>query len=272
MIGASKQNQPDLKIQEENQSDKNEVTRRDMLLLGAATASSLLASTAAGNAASQATKEINQNNEPYVARDFNWLLNKKVDGLSQNQLGQHLKLYQGYVKKANEIFRKLKDVDLASANPTYSPLRELLVEQSYAVNGAIYHEYYFGNLGGKGGEPAGDLRAAVDDRFGSHGKFMDYLHAAGKSMRGWVIVGYNNRIGRLDTFGLDLHNLLTPANIIPVLVLDVYEHAYMIDYGIERAKYLDAFCQNIDWDVVNKRFLAALKHPYGIGTGLESVT
>jgi len=250
----------------------NELSRREILLVGAATASSLLASTSASKAAAQKPGESSSINEPYIARDFNGLLNKKIDGLSQNQLSQHIKLYQGYVKKANEISRKLKDVDLASANPTYSPLRELLAEQSYALNGAIYHEYYFGNLGGTGGEPTGDLRAAIDERFGSIAKFMDYLRASGKSMRGWVIVGYNTRIGRLDTFGLDFHNLFTPADVVPVLVLDVYEHAYMIDYGIDRAKYLDAFAQTIDWNVVDKRFVAALKHPFGIGAGLDATT
>ncbi len=259
-------------VLELNNENQTELTRRKVLLMGAATASSLLVSAVASKAASQASAQGSTAVEPYVARDFGYLLNKKLEGLSQNQLSQHMKLYQGYVKKANEISRKLKDVDLASANPTYSPLRELLAEQSYALNGAVYHEYYFGNLGGKGGEPSGDLRSAFDERFGSSAKFMDYLRAAGKSMRGWVIVGYNTRIGRLDTFGLDLHNLLTPANVIPLVVLDVYEHAYMIDYGIDRAKYLDAFVQNLDWDIVSKRFTAALNHPFNIGSGLESST
>jgi len=239
---------------------QTELSRRDVLMMSALTATSLLASNAIGKAASQ-TPSPESGVEPYVARDFSALLNKKLEGLSQNQLSQHLKLYQGYVKKANEISRKLKDVDLASANPTYSPLRELLAEQSYALNGAIYHEYYFANLGGKGGEATGELRAALDDRFGGFSKFSDYLRAAGKSMRGWVIVGYNTRIGRIDTFGLDLHNMFTPANVVPIVVLDVYEHAYMIDYGIDRAKYLDAFMQNIDWDIANKRLAAATKSP-----------
>ena len=244
------------------ENNGNELSRREILLVGAATASSLLVSATAGKANAQ--KGVSDASEPYVARDFSVLLGKKIAGLSPSQLSQHVKLYQGYVKKANEIYRKLKDVDLASANPTYSPLRELLAEQSYALNGAIYHEYYFGNLGGNGAEPASDLRAALDERFGSFAKFMDYLRASGKSMRGWVIVGYNTRIGQLDTFGLDFHNMLTPANVVPVLALDVYEHAYMIDYGIDRAKYLDAFAQTIDWDIVDKRFTAALKQQFVI--------
>src|SRR5262249_9639682 len=154
----------------------------------------------------------------------------------------------------NELGAKLKEVDVAGANATYHPLRELLLEESYAVNGVIYHELYFGNLGGKGGEPGGDLRNAIDERWGSIGKFNDYLTACGKCMRGWVIVGYNTRAGRLDTFGLDMHNMWAPAGIVPVVALDVYEHAYMIDYGIDRGKYLDAFLKNLDWEVAAKRF------------------
>lgn len=241
---------------------ESELSRRDLLLMGAATASTLLTVNTVSKAASQTSTPEKTGSDPYVARDFSSLLNKKLSGLSSNQISQHLKLYQGYVKKANEIHQKLKSVDLASANATYSPLRELLAEQSYALNGAIYHEYYFANLGGNGGEASGDLRSALDEHFGNFGKFADYLRAAGKSMRGWVILGYNTRLNRIDTFGLDLHNMFSPANVIPVLVLDVYEHAYMVDYGIDRGKYLDAFMQNIDWEVANKRLVAAIKNPY----------
>jgi Fe-Mn family superoxide dismutase len=95
------------------------------------------------------------------------------------------------------------------------------------------------------------------------GKFMDHLKAAGKCMRGWVIVGYNTRDGRLCLYGLDTHNMFVPACVIPVLALDVYEHAYMIDYGIDRGKYLETFVNNLQWDIVAKRFTVALKHPSG---------
>src|SRR5437870_2927836 len=83
-----------------------------------------------------------------------------------------------------------------------------------------------GNLGGKGGPPAGPVEAALSEHWGSPGRFMDYLKAAGKCMRGWVIVGYNTRGGHIQSYGLDLHNMWVPANVVPLLVLDVYEHAY----------------------------------------------
>ncbi len=237
------------------------VSRRDVLLMGAIAAGTVLATGATGEVKAAVTPTAT---EPYVARDFSELVSKKLDGLSQSQIEQHLKLYKGYVGKSNEIYNKLKDVDITSANATYSPLRELLLEQSYAVNGAIYHEYYFGNLGGKGGDPSGDLKAALDERWGTSGKFIDFFKAAGKSMRGWVVVGYNTRGAHLDFFGLDTHNMWVPANMVPIVVLDVYEHAYMVDYGIDRAKYLEAFFKNIDWDVVAKRLSLAHKHPSGL--------
>lgn len=241
------------------------MTRREVLMMGAAAAVTTgLTAGAVHAAAPTVTTAAPAGKDVYVARDFSALVAKKMDGLSANQIEQHLKLYKGYVTKSNEIMSKIKEVDISTANATYSPLRELLMEQSFAVNGAIYHELYFGNLGGSGGEPTGQLKAAMDETFGNTGKFMDFLKASGKSMRGWVVVGWNQRGNRIDTFGLDTHNMWSPAGFIPLLVLDVYEHAYMIDYAIDRAKYLDAFVKNIDWDVVSKRFSAASKYPTGL--------
>ena len=233
--------------------------------MGAIAAGGLVAGSPALAAPTVSAAQAATGPEPYMAKDFSNLVGK-LDGFTASQIEQHLKLYKGYIGKANELTQKLKDADIAGANATYSPLREMLVEESYAVNGVIYHELYFGNLGGGGGEPAGDVRSAIEDRWQSHGKFMDYLKAAGKCMRGWVIVGYNLRAGHLSTFGLDMHNMWSPAGVIPILVLDVYEHAYMIDFGIDRAKYLEVFVKNLNWDVVSKRLAYAKKCP----TGYES--
>lgn len=242
-------------------------TRREVLLMGALAAGSVIGSAAANAATdSSAAKPTGASGE-IKEKDFSALLSKKMDGLSTNQIEQHLKLYKGYVAKTKEINALLDSADILSqtpaANATYSPLRELLMEQSFALNGVIYHELYFGNLGGTGAEPGGDLKAAIDARWGSHGKFIDYLKAAGKCMRGWVILGWNTRDAALHTYGLDMHNMWSPANVVPVVALDVYEHAYMIDYGINRANYLDAFVKNIDWEVCAKRFATAHKHPSG---------
>lgn len=245
--------------------EKEVMTRREVLVMGALAAAGTLVAQTPVTAAAQAPQG-GTAADRYTAKDFSQLASLKMDGLSQNQIEQHLKLYKGYVDKSNDIYSKLKDVDLKVAGTTYAPVRELLIEHSFAVNGVVYHELYFNNLGGKGGEPQGDLRAAVEERFGGIPRFMDFLKAAGKSARGWVIIGFNTRGGFVDPFALDMHNMWVPANTVPLLVLDVYEHAYMVDYGIDRGKYLDAFMKNLDWDVVAKRFASTRKHP----TGLDS--
>jgi superoxide dismutase, Fe-Mn family len=239
-------------------------SRREVLLMGALAAGAAIGSSAvlaapegAGGAAATPIKE----------KDYSFLVSKKLDGLSTNQIEQHLKLYKGYVAKTIELNERLAAADLLSQapapNPAYAPLRELLIEQSFALNGMIYHELYFGHLGGSGGEADGDLKAALEARWGSTGKFIDYLKAAGKCMRGWVIIGWNTRDAMLHAYGLDMHNMWSPVGVIPIIALDVYEHAYMIDYGINRGSYLDAFLKNIDWAVCGKRLAAARKFVCG---------
>lgn len=249
------------------------VTRREVLLMGAmAAAGGLVAASAveakaADTAAAASATAAPKAGAPYVARDFAGLA-KTLDGFSEKQISEHLKLYNGYVGKSNAIHEDLKKVDLTTANATYSAVRELLVEQSFANNGVVYHEYYFNNLGGKGGEPTGELKAGIEEEWGSVGKFMDFLKAAGKSARGWVIVGYNTRAGHIDAYALDTHNIWSPANIVPLVVLDVYEHAYFIDWATDRAKYLETFINNLNWDLVAKRLSIAIKHPTGADSTL----
>ncbi len=253
-------------------------TRREVLAMGVVAAGTALAAISPGKATDSppdasptappvttAASTLVKPPQAFTAKDFSSLLNRKLEGLSAEAIEKHLKLYNAYVAKSNEIQGLLSAVDLSkpAANATYCPLRELLVEQSFALNGVIYHELYFGNLGGSGGEPGGELKTAVEASFGSVGKFMDVFKAAAKSMRGWVIVGSSTRDGQLHVFGLDAHNMHVPAGVIPVAVLDVYEHAYMIDYGIDRGSYLEAFLKNMDWDACNKRLASARKYPVG---------
>src|SRR4029453_3029420 len=108
------------------------LTRREVLIMGAMAAGSLVAGAPAQ--AAEPAAQAAGSGEAIVAKDFSSLAKKNMAGLSANQIEQHLKLYKGYVGKANEIEAKLKDVDISSANATYSPLRELLVEQSFALN------------------------------------------------------------------------------------------------------------------------------------------
>lgn len=187
-----------------------------------------------------------------------------VEGISQNQLEQHLGLYKGYVSKINDIENQISAMqpDLEKMNATYSPYRELHAEQTYALNGVILHEYYFENIGGaKTAATATELVHKIfTQEFGTWENYVNHLLAVGKSSRGWSLTGYNMRDHRVHNYGLDLHNQGVPVNVIPLLVLDVYEHAYMIDFGTKRPAYLQAFMNNVNWAVVDARLKTMILH------------
>jgi superoxide dismutase, Fe-Mn family len=200
-------------------------------------------------------------NHTLTARNFDTVLTS-VDGLSQTQLTQHIGLYQGYVKKANEIHQLLATAtpDAAKVNATYDPFRELLVESSFAMNGVIWHELYFDNLGGTHAQPSAELKALFAKSFGSWDGFINQLTCAGKAMRGWAVVNFNLRDNRIHLNGLDTHNQWAPIHMVPLLVLDVYEHAYMIDFGTNRGNYLTTFLKNVNWAMVEQRVHALPVH------------
>ncbi len=179
---------------------------------------------------------------------------KGLDGISENQISQHRDiLYAGYVNKLNEIEERLKTVDISKANQTFSDLRALKADETFALNGVIFHELYFENLGGKNLKPKGELSDLIAKEFGSFDKWSDNFKACGLSARGWVLMGINTYDGKIHNYCLDTHNFNVPASFIPMLVMDVYEHAYTIDYGVKRQPYIDAFMKNIDWNVCMRR-------------------
>lgn len=199
--------------------------------------------------------------ETLTAKDYSHLVGK-VPGLSEAQLRNHFKLYEGYANRLNQIHQliaKADDAMIKEANTTYAPYRELHVEQSYAHNGMVLHELYFGNLLYTQG-PSSEVKTMINRSFGTWDNYIKHLVGVGKAMRGWAITGFDLRDGHLRNFGLDLHNQWSPMHFYPILVLDVYEHAYMVDYGVDRAKYLDVFVQNINWPAVDKRLMFAVHH------------
>ena len=183
---------------------------------------------------------------------------KKLDGLSEKQLSEHHDvLYAGYVKKVNEIRSKLMNVDKTTTNATYSDLRELKVEESFALNGVKLHEGYFDNMGGKGGKATGDVGKWIESDFESYEQWEEEFRALGIAARGWVVLAFDLDDGMLHNYICDVHNQGGIWNCVPLLILDVYEHAYFIDYGTGRKSYIETFMKNIDWGFVNsliKRF------------------
>jgi Fe-Mn family superoxide dismutase len=186
----------------------------------------------------------------YEAKKFDSI--RQLDGISEKTMQDHYKLYEGYVKKANEIEEKLKTVDRAAANQIYSELRELKVEYSFAVGGVKNHEIYFGHLGGSGGEPTGALAEMIKKDFGSFDAFRDDMRQTGIAARGWVWLAFDWQTGKLFNYLGDAQNSYPIWHATPLIALDTYEHAYWADYGTARAGYIDAFFKNLNWAPAEK--------------------
>jgi superoxide dismutase, Fe-Mn family len=175
----------------------------------------------------------------------------ELDGISRETIEAHYKLYQGYVNKRNEILGKLDGVDLSSANQVYSDLRALKVDLTFAIGGIKNHEIYFEHLGGNGGEPVGIFSDLVKRDFGSVDAWKADLKATGLAGRGWAWTAYDWDEGRLFNYIGDAQNTFAVWNATALVALAVYEHAYFIDFGTDRAAYIDKFFDNLDYDVVN---------------------
>jgi Fe-Mn family superoxide dismutase len=175
----------------------------------------------------------------------------ELDGISRESVESHYKLYEGYVAKRNEILRALDGVDLTSANQTYSAIRALKVELTFAVGGIKNHEIYFEHLGGGGGDPDGAFAQLVERDFGAVQDWRADLKATGLAGRGWAWTAYDWDEGRLFNYIGDAQNTYPIWNATPLIALDVYEHAYFLDYRTDRASYIDAFFDNLDWSTVN---------------------
>lgn len=196
----------------------------------------------------------------YEAKKF---IFKGLRGISDEMIGQHYEiLYTGYVNKLNEIrgrARNLSGEDTAKANQIFSDLRALKAEESFALNGVLLHELYFENLGrgnGKGATPSEGMSARIAKDFGTFDGWAEEFMASGMAARGWVILAVDPLSGMLGNFCLDSHNAGVPIMTTPILVMDVYEHAYAMDYGAKRHPYLEAFMSNIDWEVCEDRLIS----------------
>ncbi|MDA8087651.1 MAG: Fe-Mn family superoxide dismutase [Nitrospiraceae bacterium] len=188
----------------------------------------------------------------YTAKDYMGLIG--IEGMSEALLKNHFTLYQGYVANTNKLLDTLKA--LAEKGETSTPgYAELKRRLGWEFNGMRLHEYYFENLGG-GGKPevGNDLLKRLTTEFGSLEAWERDFRAAG-AMRGigWVVLYQDTQSGRFVNFWVNEHDAGHPAGCTPLLVMDVFEHAYMLDYGLKRADYIDAFFKNIDWRQAERR-------------------
>src|SRR3989338_4403375 len=179
-----------------------------------------------------------------------------LTGISQKTIAiHHDKLYAGYVNKMKEVAAALEaaskdETILDGSNQSYSTLRALRDGETFATNGVYLHEHYFNVLGGDG-KSSGSLVAAIEKKWGSLETFVKFFSATGMAMRGWVVLCWDTHLGRLKIYGADVHNQGGVWGCIPLIVLDVYEHAYFIDYGADRKAYIADFWKNLNWEAVN---------------------
>lgn len=177
----------------------------------------------------------------------------KIPFLTDAQKKQHYTLYEGYVKKLNEIRSKLPQT-AGEPGITYSTYRALKNAETFALNGVLLHELYFENIIDAADTVPGEkITNLIIASFGSTEAFMQDLRNATLCARGWVITGYTTSDNRIHNYVLDAHNETVPVCTIPLIVIDVYEHAYMIDFGIKRADYVDQLLNNLNWNVIESR-------------------
>ena len=196
-------------------------------------------------------------NTVYKAKTFDL---SDLTGISNETLAMHFKLYEGYVTNTNVLNEKiaglLKDGELDPANMVV--FSELKRRFGFEYNGMVLHEYYFENMEKDGtGDPSGGsaFKSAAEESFGSYDVWKADFAATGK-MRGvgWAACYQDPSNGEISNHWINLHETGNVAGYKPVLIMDVWEHAFIKDYApADRPKYIEAFFANIDWDVVNSR-------------------
>ncbi len=177
-----------------------------------------------------------------------------VKYFSPMQLSEHYILYTRYIDCLNKVREDLNsDITYAVCNPNYSEIRSAIKSKTFCYDSIKLHELYFENLTGNNTKIYGPVESIINDIYGSYDNFIEKFKCIALSMRGWVLFCYDWYNDDYYIYGQDSHDNGVMLYAEPLIVLDVYEHAYMIDYGINRGNYIDAFLANLDFCVVNKR-------------------
>ena len=180
-----------------------------------------------------------------------------LEGISDKTLDMHFGLYEGYVKNTNLLMEQISAMSrkkqASGQDPAYAELTRRL---GFEFGGMVLHEYYFENLAPKGkGSPSGNFKKAVDESFDGFENWQQAFSAVG-SMRGvgWAILYQDPATERLTNHWIALHQDGVPSGFKPILVMDVWEHAFLLDYKpADRGKYINAFFSNVNWDAVQRR-------------------
>ncbi len=185
----------------------------------------------------------------------NFTYTDEITVINKEQFEVHMRLYEGYVNQINKI-----DTDLMwgnsqreEANSTFSYYRELKRGETFALNGVILHELYFENIGGKTAEPDQKMKDRIENSFGKFKYWQEDFIATAKASRGWAVLSFDQRSNRLRNISLDAHDLGNIAYSAPILILDMYEHAYFLQYQDNKIDYINQFMSNINWTIISKR-------------------
>ncbi len=190
---------------------------------------------------------------------MNFEYSDDVTVINREQFEAHMRLYEGYINKMNEIDELLAEGDdYEAANSTYSEYRGIKRGETFALNGVILHEYYFENIGSNNNRPDSETMSYLAKDFGSFDRWQDYFTATARASRGWVVLCYDFRSYRFRNISLDAHDVGNIALAVPVLVLDMYEHAYFLQYADNKNEYIENFMKNIDWSIVKDRIISSV--------------
>jgi Fe-Mn family superoxide dismutase len=175
--------------------------------------------------------------------------------VNEEQFDAHIRLYEGYVTNINKIDSILihGDAQRDQSNTTFSWYRELKRGETFALDGVILHELYFENIGGRSPSPKTATIDLIEQDFGSVKYWKEDFIATAKVSRGWAMLCFDQRSMRLRNISLDAHDVGNIAYSAPILVLDMYEHAYFLQYADKKVDYIDAFMKNINWTIVDGR-------------------
>lgn len=188
----------------------------------------------------------------YEAKDYGKLIG--MEGFSDTLLNNHFTLYKGYVTNANKALDIMAAMlkDGKTATPEFAEMKRRF---GWEFNGMRLHEYYFENLGGKTALKAdGKLGKLIASNFGSYDVWLqDFKGTATMRGIGWAILYQDVVGGKLFNQWINEHDVGHPAGCQPILILDVFEHAFLTDYGLKRADYIEAFLKNINWSVAESR-------------------
>ena len=237
--------------------------RRNMLKTSSAGIIATAFGTTTAQAQSQAMGAANlQINAFHVEHELKPLAFKSslLDGLSARLIDSHwANNYGGSVRALNTVNKRLAEALAATDTPAFI-YNDLKREHLMRTGSVILHEYYFDNLGGDGKAPA-SVRSLLAASFGDFNRWETEYRKIGAGLgggAGWVVLAYNRYFQVLENYWMADH-MHSPADSVPLLVMDMYEHSYQMDYGSATARYIDAFFSNINWDEVMLRIEALVR-------------